>query len=133
MSGSTSTPTIYARVGDTFSWAGVVSLPINQTWAAETGLRRTVNGVPPVDPDFTIPTTLTLIGVNANNNTLDDYTLLLAETAANTANWATLTSLSGTTTLLAAIKFYDTQNPVVQQTSSPFNVVLSFPLVPVIA
>ena len=116
--------TIYHRLGDTFSWAGVVSLPTGNTWAAECGLRNTLASPAPALPDFTIPATLTLIGVDPQNSTLNNYTLLLAQDGPTTITWANLITLSGTATLLLAIKFYNTASPAVQLTTAPINLVL---------
>ncbi len=123
-------PVITMRLGDTFSWAGVVTLPGSGTWSAECSLRGTTAKVTPVEPDFLIPATLTLIGANALNAAMNDYTLLLAANGSATAGWATLNSLNATATLMAAVKFYDNAVPPNQMTTQPISVIVSYNLVP---
>ncbi len=124
------TSILYHRLGDTFSWAGIVSLPSGNTWSAECGLRKAMNGTPPVQPNFTVPATLTLIGQNAQNPSLNDYTLLLSEDGPDTLAWGSPSGLNSTVTLLLAVKFYNTATPAVQLTTAPIQLVLSFDLVP---
>jgi len=120
---------LWHRQGDTFSWAGVVTLPGTGTWSALCALRD-LSQPQTATPAAFIATTLTLTGPNTANPLMNDYTLVLSATAAETLAWTAQNTPASPLPLTAAIKFFDNSTPVNEMTTRPFTVNLTYDLVP---
>jgi hypothetical protein len=122
--------TINHRSGDTFGYAGTVSLPTGRAWSAACALRDVKRPQTVASPDVWVRTDLTLVGPNATDSSLDDYLLVLSADADETETWATPASPGKSATLTGAIKFWDDSIPAVEITADQFVVYLTYQLTP---